>query len=53
MIKHIITTNDVGTIVYLCNQAVGITESKVARNPDEATCKNCIRINQKVKNESC
>lgn len=52
-LKHISTTNDVGDIVYVCNQAVGITEGKIAKNPDEATCKNCIRINDKIKEKKC
>lgn len=51
MIKHILTTNDSGDMVYVCNQACGITEEKIARNPDEATCKNCIRINNKLNKE--
>ena len=48
MIKHIITTNDNGDIVYTCNQACEVTQEKVALNPNDATCKNCIRLNNKI-----
>jgi hypothetical protein len=49
MIKHILTGDLEGNVHYMCNEACGITEGKVARNPDEATCKNCIRANNKLK----
>jgi len=52
MIKHIITTNENGDIVYECNQTVSPSQNKIANNPDEATCKNCIRINNKLKEKS-
>jgi hypothetical protein len=29
---------------YLCNQACSITKEKVAKNFDEITCKNCLKI---------
>lgn len=49
MIKHIVITNDNENIVYVCNQACRITEEKIAQNFNEVTCKNCIRINNKMK----
>jgi hypothetical protein len=49
MIKHILTTNEEGDLRYMCNGACSITQEKVARNPEDATCENCIRANKKIK----
>lgn len=35
---------------YICNQATGITRSKVAKDYKYVTCKNCLKILKKTKN---
>jgi hypothetical protein len=34
-------------LLYLCNGACGITPSKSTRNPEDVTCKNCLKLIKK------
>ena len=47
MIKHAIIRKYNGLLFkrrYLCNQACSINEDKRAKNLEEITCKNCLKI---------
>ena len=46
MIKHSWFINRDGKNRYVCNQAVNVTNEKLAKNSDEVNCKNCLDICQ-------
>jgi len=44
MIKHAWILRKDGSKIYVCNQAVKVTEEKLAKTPDEVNCKNCLNM---------
>jgi len=48
MIKHFYFEHTIAPkvtrVVYLCNWACGVTESKLTKKKRDVTCKNCLQI---------